>query len=186
VTQLNLTRLQKIRPAEWIAASAVLVAILVYLLVLRALDHRAERYFLDLRSSDPTTYLLQLREAKGFAAYLPEYAELEGFDAYKAQPPNFLVGRWTMRDEMLRLTPGQAPEACSDPVTFDFGLFLAAQADGKALSVFYRLSGDTVEMKTRTDQVIPIQLVSYGAQLDHIRFTPPGRDAPLFAYLCGR
>jgi hypothetical protein len=186
MTQLSLKGIRKVRPAEWAAVGAALAVIIAYLLVLRALDHRAERYFLDLRSSDPATYLTQLREAKGFAAYLPEYTELEGFDAYGARPPGFLVGRWTMRDEMLRLTPGQAPEACTDPVTFDFGLFLAAQSDGKALSVYYRLNGDTVEMKDRNDQVFPIQLVSYGAQLDHIRFTPPGRDAPVFAYLCGR
>ncbi len=171
---------------EWIATGASLFAVIVYLLILRSLDHRAESYFQDLREGDPATYLTQLREAKGFAAYLPEYAELDGFGEYRPQPPSFLVGRWTMRTEMLRLTPGQAPATCINSATFDFGLFLTVESGGVALPVQYRLNGDVVEMRTRGDAVFPIKLVSYGAQLDHIQFTPPGHKVPVYAYLCGR
>ncbi len=186
MAQLSLKVLRRLTPAEWVALGAALLAVLVYLLILGALDRRAERYFLDLRDSDPATYLTQLREAKGFAAYLPEYAALEGFGDYRPKPPSFLVGRWTMRTDTLRLTPGQAPAACTDPATFDFGLFLTLDSGGVALPVQYRLNGDVIEMRTRGDAVFPIALVSYGAQLDHIEFTPPGRKAPVFAYLCGR
>ncbi|WP_146111545.1 hypothetical protein [Defluviimonas denitrificans] len=186
MAQISLKGFRRPSRGEWIAAGATLAATLVYFLVLGALDRRAARYFEELRSSDPATYLVQLREAKGFSAYLPVYGELNGYGDYRPQPPVFLVGRWTMREEALRLTPGQAPEVCSDPVTFDFGLLLTVESGGVALPVQYRLNGETVEMRARNDAVFPIKLVSYGAQLDHIEFTPPGHTAPVLAYLCGR
>lgn len=186
MAQISLRGIRWPGPRQWLAVGGALVAVAAYLLVLRSLDHRAESYFRDLRDSDPATYLIQLREAKGFAAYLPEYAEIEGFADYRPKPPSFLVGRWTMRDAPLRLTPDQAPAICSDPVTFDFGLFLTVESGGVALPVQYRLTGETVEMRTRGGAVFPIALVSYGAQLDHVEFTPPGRTAPVYAYLCGR
>jgi len=183
---LRLNRFRRPTTTEWVAGGVTLVAILAYLFVLRALDHRAERYFVDLRESDPATYLTQLREAKGFDAYLPEYAEIARFSDFRQSVPDFLIGRWTMREEMLRLTPGQAPGACSDPATFEFGLYLAAEAGGPAVAVQYRIEGDAVEMRTDDGTVIPIHLAGYGSQVDHIEFTPPGRDTSVFAYLCGR
>ncbi len=186
MAQISLKGFSRPSRREWIAAGATLAATLIYFLVLGMLDRRAERYFEDLRESDPATYLNQLRESKGFSAYLPVYGELNGYDQYRPQPPVFIVGRWTMREEPLRLTPGQGPEACTDPVTFDFGLFLTVESGGVALPVQYRLDGEAVEMRARNDAVFPIQLVSYGAQLDHIEFTPPGHTAPVYAYLCGR
>lgn len=183
------TRLQHLRVptrAEWLAGGATALAILVYFLVLGAMDGRAARYFEDLRTRDPATYLDQLRETKGFDAFLSEYAAIGGFAEFAPQTPNFLVGRWTMRPEPLRLTPGQAPAECTDPATFDYGLFLAVEGGGPALAVQYRIAGDTVEMRSGEGSVYPIRLVGYGANLDHVEFTPPGRTTPVFAYLCGR
>ncbi|WP_347312942.1 hypothetical protein [Defluviimonas sp. SAOS-178_SWC] len=186
MAQLSLNRMRLPSGTEWIAGGAALLATLVYLFVLHGLDRRAESYFMALRENDPATYLMQLREAKGFDAFLPEYAALEGLGDFTPRTPTFLIGRWTLREDMLRLTPGQAPSACSDPATFEFGLFLMVEAGGPALAVQYRIDGDTVEMRSSAQAVYPIRLVSFGAQLDHIEFTPPGRDTPAFAYLCRR
>lgn len=183
---IRFTRMRRISRAEWIAAIATLSAIAIYLLVLRQLDDRAASYLDDLRRNDPATYLTDLREVHGYDAFLSEYAVLEGFDEYRPQPPGFLVGRWTTRSDMLRLTHGQAPTSCTDPATFEFGRFVGDRAETAPMPVEYRLSGNTVEMRTADDRIIPIRLVAYGARLDHLEFVPPGKDLPVYAYLCGR
>lgn len=181
---IRFTRMRRLSRTEWIAAVVVLSAIAIYLLVLRQLDHRAAAYLEELRDSDPTTYLTDLREVRGYDAFLAEYSRIEGFEDFRPQPPGFLVGRWTTRQDMLRLTHGQAPNACTDPVTFEYGLYRGDE--GLSLPVQYRLVGDTAQMRTASDQVVPIRLVAYGARLDHLEFTPPGATQPVHAYLCGR
>ncbi|MFZ1726537.1 MAG: hypothetical protein WBO29_11410 [Albidovulum sp.] len=180
---LHLRRLSR---TEWLSVSAMLVAVVAYLMVLGALDRRAEAYFIQMRTENPVVYLDQLRESRGFAAFLPAYMEMNGFDTFRPQPPNFMVGRWTMRSDTLRLVPGTAPATCSDPVTFDYGLYLTVESGGIALPVQYRIASDKVEMKSRSDAVFDIDLAIYGSQLDHIEFVPPGRSEKVFAYLCGR
>ena len=179
-------QLRRLNREEWLTASALLLGVVVYLVVLGVLDRRAEAYFLRLRTENPVPYLDQLRESRGFAAFLPAYRELNGFDSFRPQPPNFMVGRWTMRSETLRLVPGTAPDTCSDPVTFDYGLYLTVESGGVALPVQYRIAGDRVEMKSRDDAVFDIDLAIYGSQLDHVEFVPPGRSDKVYAYLCGR
>ena len=183
---IRFTRMRRLSRAEWIVAAAALSAIAIYLLVLRQLDHRAAGYLDELREADPTTYLTDLREVRGYDAFLAEYARLEGFEQYRPQPPGFLIGRWTTRDDMLRLTHGQAPTACTDPVTFEYGLFVGKVGEEVSLPVQYRLSDNVAEMRTAEGQVFPIRLISYGARLDHLEFTPPGGAQPVYAYLCGR
>ena len=186
MAQMSLNRLRKPTRTEWIATLATLAAVLAYVLVLGMLDKRAARYFTELRDSDPASYLLQLRESRGFEAFLEEYTALRHLDTFQPQAPSFLVGRWSMRADILRLTPGQAPERCLNPATFDFGLFLTVETGGVALPVQYRIAGNEVEMRGPGDAIFPIRLVSYGAELDHIEFTPPGHDTPVNAYHCGR
>ena len=172
--------------AEWIAAGVVMIAIAGYFLLLRHLDERARIYFQHLRDSDPATYLTNLRQARGFDTYLAEYAALEGFDDYSPQVPGFILGRWTMRDAPLRLIPGKGPDACSDPAVFEYGLYLSPETSETSTPVQYRLDGTTVLMRDYNDRVYPIRLIAFGAQLDHLEFVPPGREAPVYAYLCGR
>tara|TARA_B100000378_G_scaffold116565_2_gene93440 strand:+ start:3926 stop:4537 length:612 start_codon:yes stop_codon:yes gene_type:complete len=183
---IRFSRMRGLGRVQWIAAAAALSAVAIYLLVLRQLDHRAAAYLEGLRETDPTTYLTDLREVRGYDAFLTEYARLEGFDEFRPQPPGFLIGRWTMRDDMLRLTRGQAPKSCTDPATFEYGLFISARAEIVSLPVAYRLSGSTVEMRMAGDRTLPIRLIAYGARLDHLEFTPPGETRPVHAYLCGR
>ncbi|HPD93692.1 MAG: hypothetical protein H6900_16860 [Rhodobacter sp.] len=179
-------RLKRPRRVQILSAGVFLLAGVVYFGTLHAMDGRAEAYFRQLRQSDPALYLTQVREAQGFDTFLTEYRILNNYEDFHQAPPNFLVGRWTLRPEPIRLSPGTAPSECSDPVTLDYGLFLQLETGGVALPVSYRIEGKTVEMRIAPDSVVPIELVSYGAQLDHIAFTAPGRDAVSYGYLCGR
>jgi len=178
-------RPRRLSRTETFSAMAILVAITVYFLILHALDGRAAAYFEQLRKDDPDLYLSQLRESRGFDAYLSEYRAAKGYDEFRRNTPEFLVGRWTMRGEPLRIVPGSKPEECSDPVTFEFGMLLIRDNGGNANPVSYRIEGDTVEMQLGIGWTVPVTLVSYGSLIDHIVFQPPGRKAPVYAYRCG-
>ncbi|MEZ5715089.1 MAG: hypothetical protein R3D85_07915 [Paracoccaceae bacterium] len=167
-------------------SALAVVAIGAYFAVLHALDGRAEAYFTALRKSDPALYLSQLRDARGFPAFLEEYRILEGYDTFKPAAPSFLVGRWTMRNDPLRLTPGTAPAQCSDPVTFDYGIILMADTGEVSLRVSYAIEGQSVLFKAPGIDTFTIDLISFGAELDHIEFRPPGQAESVFAYQCGR
>lgn len=174
------------RRNDVLMASAAVLGCVAYFAMLWVLDGRAGAYFEELRRTDPGLYLTQIRESEGFESFLAEYRTLEGYENFRPAAPAFLVGRWTVRSAPIRLVPGTAPEECTDPVTFDYGLFLQVESGGVALPVGYRIEGNTVEMRTTSAGVVPIDIVSYGAQMDHIAFVPPGSTDRVFAYLCGR
>ena len=91
-----------------------------------------------------------------------------------------------MRDEPMRLSPGTTPTECSNPLTLNYGLLLEHDAGGLTLSVQYRINGKIVEVRNAATGIMPIHLVSYGGQLDHIEFVPPGESETVYGYLCGR
>lgn len=182
----NTRQWRRFRPnrMELLSIGGALIAIPLYLAVLYVLDGRAETYFENLRDEDTELYLTQLRESRGFSAYVDEYRDILGYDTVKEAAPSFLVGRWTMRPEPLRLTPGTPPGHCIDPITFDYGIVLMAQGGAGAFEAGYRIEGQKVQIESPGDRSFAVDLVSYGARLDHLEFQPPGRDEPVFAYNC--
>ena len=181
----KLPPLPRLNPRQWTALGIVLAAIGAYFIALHSLDNRTADYFARMRGEHPDIYLEQLRESQGFDVFLSEYAAISGLDSYKADTPSFLIGRWTMQKAPLRLPPGATPEQCADPITFDYGLVLIAEAGGSALSAQYRIAEGGVDLKGPTMKDTHVTLVSFGSLLDHLEFTPPGREAPVFAYRCG-
>ncbi|WP_071675090.1 hypothetical protein [Nioella nitratireducens] len=171
---------------ELLSYGAIAIAIGVYFTVLNVLDGRAEAYFETLREEDPALYLSQLRESRSFAAYVDEYRVMQDYDTFHPAAPDFLVGRWTMREEPLRLTPGTVPSTCSDPVTFDYGILLMLDGSDLALRVNYAIEEQRVLLNAPGIDVFPVDLISYGARLDHIEFQPPGRANRVYAYICSR
>lgn len=184
--QIRMPAMRPLRPHEKLLLVAALALTAGYFWLLAVLDRRAELYFESLRDSDPAAYLIQLRESRGFDDFLAEYTLMNDAARYRSSPPGFLIGRWTMREAPLRLTPDQAPERCSDPVIFENGLFVTVGENGLYKAAQYRITDGRVDMKTGDGAVIPLTLVSFGSELDHLEFTPPGAGAPVFAYLCGR
>lgn len=185
IAKIKPPALPRLDARQWAGVAVVAAAILGYFAWLYTLEQRSADHFARMRAEDPAVYLEQLREADGFARFLPEYATLTGLDAFKADTPSFLLGRWTMQKAPLRLPPGVVPEQCSDPITFDYGLVLMAEAGGSALSVQYRVADGGVDLKGPTVKDTRIALVSFGALLDHLEFTPPGRETGVYAYRCG-
>jgi hypothetical protein len=180
------------QPIQLALIAAFVVAGIGYFGALQVMDGRAARYYERLRHDNPQAYLDQLRQGEGFARYVQELSAIEGFDSYRAATPDFLVGRWTMRPALLRLNPGARPDECQDPITFEHGLVLmprnasgTTEAQVTMLPVQYRLNGETVELQSQGQPLASVQLIGYGAQLDHLEFTPPGRSDTVFAYRCG-
>lgn len=169
-----------------VGSIVALAACIVYFGALHLLDGRAENYFRVLRQTNTPLYLTVLRQSQGFDAFLEEYSELEGYDSFRPLTPIFLVGRWTMRDAPMRLSPGTTPAECSNPLTLNYGLLLEHETGGVELPVQYRIVDKTVEIRNASLGILPVRLVSYGGQLDHIEFVPPGETETVYAYLCGR
>lgn len=184
--RLTLPRIRPLSRKEWISASIVGGLVLAYVIALQVLDSRAETYFRETRSSDPELYLEQLRDLHGFKAFLPEYTALEGFENYSARAPEFLIGRWTMRDAPIRQTAGVYPEQCSDHITFDYGAILMIEPEGAPLRVVYKIKDGAVVAHSAGNEDLVITPVSFGSLVDHLEFTPPGRDEMIYAYICRR
>ncbi|SES15104.1 hypothetical protein SAMN04490244_106144 [Tranquillimonas rosea] len=184
----SVSRWRHYRPAriEVVGGLVALAASVVYFGALHVLDGRAGLYLEELRQSDPDRYLTVLRESRGFEAFLEEYRALADYDEFQRLPPTFLIGRWTPRPAQLRLAPGTSPEQCSDPMTLGDGMYQQLDTGGVSLPVTYRIEGQTVQMRTEDEGIMPIELVSYGGELDHIRYVPPGAEFPVYGYLCGR
>ncbi|GHG95707.1 hypothetical protein [Pseudodonghicola xiamenensis] len=171
---------------ELLVYGVSLVAIAIYFAVLHDLNGRAESYFKDLRVSNPELYLTQIRESRSFPVYLDEYRTMRGYDSFKPAAPSFLVGRWTMQPEPLRLNPGTTPADCAHPITFDYGILLMLESSSEAFRVSYSIEGQKVLVKEAGLNTFPVDLVSYGARLDHLEFTPPGATEKVYAYECAR
>lgn len=184
MARLAMPRMRPLSRREWLSSIAIAAAIVSYFALLAVLDDRAADYFTETRATNPDLYLEQLRASHGFEDFLPEYAALKGFEDFVTKTPDFLMGRWSMRDEPIRLVPGERPELCTDPITFDYGVVLLRDPETGPLHVGYRIVEGHVEVSTSTGQSFLIKPVSYGSTIDYLEFVPPGRAEPVYAYLC--
>jgi hypothetical protein len=185
MARLTMPRIRPLSRKEWISTSIVGGLILCYFIGLKIFDNRAETYFRETRTSNPELYLEQLRDLHGFNAYLPEYAVIKKFEVETPRTPEFITGRWTMRDAPMRLTAGTYPEQCSNQITFDYGIILMVEPGATTMRVTYRIADGKVIAHTPTGSIFAITPVSFGAQVDHIEFVPPGRINKVYAYFCG-
>ncbi len=185
MARLTMPRIRPLSRKEWISASVVGGLILCYFIALKILDNRAETYFRDTRTSNPELYLEQLRDLHGFKAFLPEYAVINKFEDPTSRTPEFLTGRWTMREAPMRLTTGSYPDQCSNQITFDYGIILMVEPGATTMRVTYRVNDGKVIVHTPTGAEFAISPVSFGAQVDHLEFVPPGRIDTVYAYFCG-
>jgi hypothetical protein len=173
------------RRRDWISAILIGAAIIGYFSMLKVMDMRASDYFMRNRTTNPDLYLEQLRAIHGFSAFLPEYATLKGFDHYTELPPEFLIGRWSMRSAPVRFTAGEHPAQCTDPITFDYGLVLMVEPQSTTRPVDYRIEGGKVDVQIAQGDTFEVTPVSFGASVDHLEFVPPGRTDKVYAYFCG-
>ena len=168
-------------------AAVTLFAALIFGGYLEVQNRRAEALFNRLKATDPPRYLDDLRRMEGFDAYVTAYRTLRGFGAFRPEPPRFLVGRWTLRDKPVRLPPSGSFAQCENPLVIETGHIEVGPQSAARLkdTALYRLTETgMLEVKTGEHGLIGVQIVSYGAQIDHLALTPPGEEALLYAYPC--
>jgi len=168
-------------------AALTLVAALIFGGYLEVQNKRAEALFNRLKAADPPRYLDDLRRMEGFDAYVTAYRTLRGFGAFRPEPPRFLVGRWTLRDKPVRLPPSGSFAQCENPLVIETGHVQMATEETAPFNetALYRLTEKgALEVKTGDHGLIEVQIVAYGAQIDHLTLTPPGQEALLYAYPC--
>lgn len=173
-----------IQPGTIYIGLAALAFIVLYAGFLAFQDRLAETRLATLRNTDADAYLDEIRMLEGFDTYVREFQHLKGFDQFRTNAPIFMIGRWTLRDRTERIPVGTMPD-CTDPVIFEYGRFKVPR-DGTDLPASFRLDGQTLIVRPRSGDPIRIDLVSFGAAIDHLKLTPPGREAVSYAYPCGR
>ena len=169
--------------AVLLAAGAIAAALFTGYLVVQ--NRLARERFQALQVSDPPRYLDDLRRLRGFDAFLAAYRQAQGFGAFRLDAPRFLIGRWTMRTERVRLPPSGSFGLCENPLLIEYGHIVFQIDRQRSSAAEFRLTKEGVlEVRTADYGVIPIRIVAYGAQIDHLLLTPPGGEQAVYAYPC--
>ncbi|MCA8878803.1 MAG: hypothetical protein KDA73_02370 [Rhodobacteraceae bacterium] len=185
MTYESATTQRSIRNRRVTMIGAALVATALYFGYLTEQNNRARAFLTGLRQSDPALYLDELRRLDGFNAFLRAYREIRGFSNFGPQPPSFLVGRWTMRNAPVRMLPNTQSAVCPRPFMIDYGHVRITEPKDITDRASYRLSdGNMLEIRTRDHGRLSVQIVAFGSSIDYLVFTPPGADAPVYAYRC--
>jgi len=175
-------RSRRLRINAWFAAG-LLVAFGVYVIALTQMQHTTERTYAALRVSDPDLYLAKIRQAEGFRTYLRQFAALKG-QAPQAEAPPFLIGRWALHDQPLRVDDAYVPPMCLDDVVIQDGSIRTGRPQRASFPVRYQV-GDTKVTAVR-DNAAPIVIVpvGYGVHVNHIEIKLPGSDKTRYGYVC--
>jgi len=170
--------------AAIVLASALIAAVLFsgYLVVQNRL---ARERFQALEVTDPPRYLDDLGLLQGFDVFLKAFRRMQDFAAFRPEAPRFLIGRWTMRGESVRLPPSGSFGLCENPMVIEYGHIEFRHERTRSTGAEFRLTEDGIlEVRTPDYGIIPIRIVAYGAQIDHLRLTPPGAERAVYAYPC--
>ena len=155
-----------------------------YVYLLQVEDKQAVTELEQIRENDPVHYLEDVRERKGFQAYLAEVQSKYGFDKFQTNVPTFLIGRWALFDQPKRVGYQFVAEDCSNFVAIEDGKLKVVGVEPAEYPVKYRIAGSTVEAQLADGKIVPIDLVSFGMDLHHIVLTLPGHTKPQYGYLC--
>ena len=129
-------RARRLRINAWFAAG-LLVAFGAYVIALTQMQHTTERTYAALRVSDPDLYLAKIRQAEGFRTYLRQFAALKG-QTPQAEAPPFLIGRWALYDQPMRVDDAYVPPICLDDVVIQDGSLRTGRPHRASYPVRYR------------------------------------------------
>lgn len=172
----------KLRRQTLVLFAGTVAALLAYGMFLFAHEQRAAATLDELRRTDMSGYLEQIRKLEGFEAYLALFTAHRNFDQPRALAPAFMIGRWTLREERERISALTRPE-CRDPITFEYG-HLEIPLDNIRVRATYRIEGQNLFVAPATMKPFTVRLVSFGSRIDHLQLQPPGRDRTYYAYPC--
>jgi hypothetical protein len=176
-------RSRRLRINAWFAAG-LLVAFAAYVIALTQMQHTTERTYAALRVSDPDLYLAKIRQAEGFRTYLRQFAALKGYQTPQAEAPPFLIGRWALYDQPMRVDDAYVPPICLDDVVIQDGNVRTGRPHRASYPVRYRVVETRVIAERDNAAPIVIVPVGYGVHVNHIEIKLPGADRTRYGYVC--
>ena len=162
---------------------ASLVLFAVYVLALTQIQHSTEKTYAELRASDPDLYLAKIRQAEGFRVYLRQYTALKGYGTPKREAPPFVIGRWVLYNEPMRVDDAYVPPVCLDDVVIQDGLIRTGRPKPAEYKVRYVIEDKRVLAQRDNGPPITIVPVGYGTHVNHIEVMLPGAKMR-YGYLC--
>jgi hypothetical protein len=162
---------------------ASLALFAAYVFALTQIQHSTEKTYAELRASDPDLYLSKIRQAEGFRVYLRQFNELKGYGTPKLEAPPFVIGRWVLYDEPMRVDDAYVPPVCLDDVVIQDGLIRTGRPKPADYKVHYVIEGPMVLAQRDNGPPISIVPIGYGVHVNHIVIMLPGAK-PRYGYLC--
>ena len=154
-----------------------------YVFALTQIQHSTEKTYAALRTSDPDLYLSKIRQAEGFRVYLRQFAELKGYATPKLEAPPFVIGRWVLYDQVMRVDDAYVPPDCLDDVVIQDGQIRVGRPKPAEYKVRYVIEGTRVLALRDGGPPIAIVPIGYGVHVNHIEIMLPGAKQR-FGYLC--
>ncbi len=174
---------RKFRINAWVALG-LLAAFAAYVLALTQMQRTTERTYAELRNTDPDLYLAKIRQAEGFRTYLRQFTELKGYQTPQTEAPAFLIGRWVLYDEPMRVDDAYVPPICLDDIVIQDGNIRTGRPKRASYSVRYQIQGTDVMAVRENASPIVIVPVGYGTHVNHIQVKLPGTQKTRYGYEC--
>lgn len=162
---------------------ASLALFAIYVFALTQVQHSTEKAYAELRVSDPDLYLSNIRQAEGFRVYLRQFTELKGYGTPQFEAPPFVIGRWVLYGEPMRVDDAYVPPVCLDDVVIQDGLIRVGRPKPADYKVHYVIEGPMVLARRESGAPISIVPIGYGVHVNHIVISLPGAK-PRYGYLC--
>jgi len=162
----------------------VLVLFAAYVFALTQIQHSTEKTYAALRASDPDLYLSKIRQVEGFRVYLRQFSQLKDYKTPQLEAPPFVIGRWVLYEEPMRVDDAYVPPVCLDDVVIQDGMIRTGRPKRTQYKVQYVIDGMRVLAQRNQGPPIVIVPVGYGVHVNHIEVTLPGQTKPRYGYLC--
>ncbi len=160
-----------------------LAVLTVYVVYLTQQDARLSRHFTESRNNSPETYLEEVRVVRGFDAYLEAYTQIRKSDEFSEAAPEFLLGRWALFDEPLRVDDRFSVSSCQNPLLFENGR-VTPPGESAPIPATYWLNGNDLVVRLETGKQVAVRLVSSGVHLHHLEVAGGIGGGHRYAYRC--
>jgi hypothetical protein len=162
----------------------MLVLLAGYVLLLNHEERAMEAYYADLKENNVELYLDKILQAQGFRTYLEEYLEVHDYTKPTTEAPPFLVGRWEMFDESMRVDDEFVPDSCSNALEIEDGQLKTLGTSPNQEAVHYTMAGDQVTVHREDAPKMTIAVIGYGSHLHHLEITDPVLGSTRYGYMC--
>ncbi|MCF8481915.1 MAG: hypothetical protein K9H25_15930 [Rhodospirillum sp.] len=167
-----------------IVVLTTLVFLVGYILLVNHEEHAMEAYYADLKENNVELYLDKILQAQGFRTYLEEYLEAHDYTRPTSVAPPFLVGRWEMFDESMRVDDEFVPDSCSNALQIEDGRIKTLGVSPSQEAVHYTMVEDRVTAHREGLSPLTITVIGYGSHLHHIEVTDPALGSTHYGYMC--